>query len=67
MTRDSQRDEPSPSHGADAEEHASAEGELRSALEQHGSTSVILCASGEVSPAALRAVAASIRSLESGQ
>lgn len=67
MTRDGQRNEPSPSEGVDAEERASAERELRSALEQHGSVSVILCATDEVSPTALRAVAASIRSLESSQ
>ncbi|MDE0546279.1 hypothetical protein [Microbacterium sp. C7(2022)] len=67
VTRSRQRDEPSPSEEADAEERASAERELQSALEQHGSSSVILCATDEVSPAAMRAVAASIRSLESSQ
>lgn len=67
MTRDSERNEPSPSEAVDADEHASAERELKSALEQHGAESVILCATDEVSPAAMRAVAASIRSLESGR
>lgn len=67
MNRGRQPEEPSPSEGVEAEERASAEQELRSALEQHGSVSVIVCATDEVSPTALRAVAASIRSLESGQ
>lgn len=67
MTRNRRRDEPSPSEGVDVEERVSAERELRSALEQHGAVSVILCATDEVSPAALRAVAAGIRSLELDQ
>ena len=67
MNRGRQPEEPSPSEGVDVEERVSAERDLRSALEQHGSVSVILCAIDEVSPAALRAVAASIRSLELNQ
>ena len=67
MNRGRQPEEPSPSGGVDVEERVSAERELRSALEQHGAVSVILCATDEVSPAALRAVAASVRSLELDQ
>lgn len=43
-----------------------AQQELKTAAGECGATSVRLCANGEVSPAALRAVAESIRSLSRG-
>lgn len=80
MTRDKrQRDEESldeildPAHGlpalsgANAEDVTSAQRELQSALEASGISSMIMCAKGDVSPAALYAIAATVRSLEPGE
>ena len=44
-----------------------AQQELKTAAGEYGAASVHICAKGEVSPAALRAVAASIRSLSRGE
>lgn len=56
---------PSSGEAMDAEKLAAARRELQSALDEQGFTSAIVCARGaEVSPRALRAVAASIRSLD---
>lgn len=63
MTRLDHAD-PAVSGADDAE---GAQRELRAALVECGAMSVHLCAVGDVSPAALRAVAASIRSLGSGE
>lgn len=51
-----------PSH--DANEIRAAQRELEAALAMVGAESVFMCSKGEVSPAGMRAVAASIRSLE---
>lgn len=56
--------EPPGRGGTDAEDATEAQREIQSAIERSGVEAVILCATDEVSPAALRAVAASIRSLE---
>lgn len=47
----------------DVDDAVEAEHELRAALDDYGATSMRLCAKGDVSPSALRAIAASIRSL----
>lgn len=47
----------------DAADAMEAERELRAALDAYGATSMRLCAKGDVSPPALLAIAASIRSL----
>lgn len=54
------RQDPGVPAADDAEE---AHREMREAMDAYGATSMILCAQGKVSPAALRAIAASIRSL----
>lgn len=46
------------------DEVESARRELQTALDDYGATSMHMCATGDISPAALRAIAASIRSLE---
>ncbi len=51
----------------EAEDLEMAQQELKTAAGEYGATSMHLCAKGEVSPAALRAVAASIRSLSKGE
>lgn len=50
---------------ADSAEDAARE--LQTALEQSGFESMHMCAGGDISPAALRAIAVSISSLESGE
>ncbi|WP_448655511.1 hypothetical protein [Microbacterium lacticum] len=58
------REEPAPLEVDDLE---MAQQELKAAAGEYGATSMHLCAKGEVSPAALRAVAESIRSLSKGE
>lgn len=58
------REEPAASEFDDLEK---AQQELKTAVGEYGATSVRLCAKGAVSPAALRAVAACIRSLPRGE
>lgn len=58
-------------HGPDSDALDAGEGEeaaleLQTALEQSGFASMRMCATGEISPDAMRAIAASIRSLDSG-
>lgn len=58
------REEPASLEVDDLEK---AHQELMTATGEYGATAVHFCAKGEVSPAALRAVAASIRSLSKGE
>lgn len=56
--------DPAPSNTADAE---GAQRELQAALDDYGATSMHMCATGDISPAALQAIASSIRSLGTGE
>lgn len=58
------REEPAALEVDDLEK---AQQELKTATSEYGATSMHFCAKGEVSPTALRAVAASIRSLSRGE
>lgn len=52
---------------SDIDDAESAQRELQAALDACGATSVHMCATGAISPAAMRAIAASVRSLESSE
>lgn len=53
--------------GATTDSAEDAARDLQAALEHSGFASMRMCATGDISPAALRAIAVSIRSLESGE
>ncbi len=59
--------EPTASGIASSDGAEGAERELQTALERSGFESMRMCSGGDITPAALRAIAVSIRSLESSE